>query len=148
MFIFFKNTSKLSNYYPCRVILPNGLEFKSSEAAYHSQKFNSLEDKLMFCNLSPDESKQLSRKIADRINTRWFEVNKYALMYECVASKMMLNADCRAELLSTGNNILIEDTTGWCDNIWGNCNCPNCRRIQGQNLLGRILMRIRGELRG
>lgn len=145
MIIYFKNTSKLSNYYLCNVTLPNGLSFSSSEASYHSQKFSNYSDKLLFCNLSPDDSKKLSREIANRINTYWFDCNKYALMYECVKAKMLQNADCRQELLSTGNNILVEDTTGWCDNIWGNCTCPKCINIEGQNWLGKILMQVRSE---
>ena len=38
---------------------------------------------------------------------------------------------------------LVEDTTSWHDNIWGNCGCPRCRNIHGQNLLGKALMQVR-----
>jgi len=35
----------------------------------------------------------------------------------------------------------------WLSNFWGNCTCPRCRDIDGQNWLGRILMVVREELR-
>jgi ribA/ribD-fused uncharacterized protein len=148
MVIYFKNDSPLSNYYLCNVTLANGLTFSSSEAAYHSQKFFSYADKKLFCDLLPDESKKLSRKLVSKIDVQWFDQNKYALMYECVYCKMLQNSDCRQYLLQTGDNFLVEDTTGWCDNIWGNCNCPKCCNTQGRNLLGIILMQVRSDLRG
>ncbi len=38
---------------------------------------------------------------------------------------------------------LIIEHNNWHDNIWGDCNCPKCKRQPGQNLLGRLLMEIR-----
>lgn len=31
----------------------------------------------------------------------------------------------------------------WHDNYWGNCTCDKCKNIEGQNKLGKILMKIR-----
>lgn len=53
------------------------------------------------------------------------------------------NPELRKILLSTGDEELVEDTTSWHDNIWGNCDCPRCRNIPGQNLLGKALMQVR-----
>ena len=33
------------------------------------------------------------------------------------------------------------------DNEYGNCICPKCAEIEGENKLGKILMRVRTELR-
>lgn len=30
---------------------------------------------------------------------------------------------------------------------WGNCTCMNCINIEGQNVLGKLLMRVRDEIR-
>jgi predicted NAD-dependent protein-ADP-ribosyltransferase YbiA (DUF1768 family) len=49
-------------------------------------------------------------------------------------------------LLDTGDEELVEGTT-WHDNIWGNCSCPKCKNIPGQNRLGKLLMQIREEIK-
>jgi len=49
-------------------------------------------------------------------------------------------------LLATGDTKLLEGNR-WHDNFWGNCDCPNCRDKPGLNYLGKILMRVRLELR-
>jgi predicted NAD-dependent protein-ADP-ribosyltransferase YbiA (DUF1768 family) len=49
-------------------------------------------------------------------------------------------------LLETGDTYIEENTTGWHDNIWGNCHCPKCQKIKGQNLLGKALMDVREVL--
>ena len=39
---------------------------------------------------------------------------------------------------------LIEGNT-WSDNFWGDCHCPKCRGIKGENNLGKLLMKIRED---
>lgn len=57
------------------------------------------------------------------------------------------NPELREKLLSTSDAELVEGNT-WHDNVWGNCNCPRCIEIEGQNNLGKTLMKIRKEIRG
>ena len=52
----------------------------------------------------------------------------------------------RIQLLMTGDQELIEGNW-WHDNTWGNCKCERCRDIEGHNMLGNILMKVRKELR-
>ena len=52
----------------------------------------------------------------------------------------MQNAELRIKLLETGNEHLEEGNT-WGDRIWGTVNGV------GQNRLGKILMRVREELK-
>ena len=51
-------------------------------------------------------------------------------------------------LLDTGDEELIEGNF-WSDNYWGVCYCKKCRAqgIQGQNHLGKLLMKVRSEIR-
>jgi predicted NAD-dependent protein-ADP-ribosyltransferase YbiA (DUF1768 family) len=49
-------------------------------------------------------------------------------------------------LLNTGDEELIEGNY-WHDNYWGNCTCSKCKDIEGQNKLGKILMKVRDEIR-
>jgi predicted NAD-dependent protein-ADP-ribosyltransferase YbiA (DUF1768 family) len=50
------------------------------------------------------------------------------------------------KLLATGDAELIEGTT-WHDNTWGNCSCPQCENIPGENRLGKLLMQVREEIK-
>lgn len=141
----FKGNSPFSNYYPCKVYF-DGIVFLSSEAAYQSHKTNKEHIWKFFSNLSPDDSKALGRALI--IREDWEEI-KYKLMYNVIACKFTQNPELLQLLLKTTGSYLVEDTTGWHDNIWGNCDCPVCRNIKGQNLLGRALTEFREDyLRG
>ncbi len=48
-------------------------------------------------------------------------------------------------LKETGTAKLIEGNV-WHDNFWGDCTCKSCRDVTGRNLLGILLMRLRGDL--
>jgi len=61
-------------------------------------------------------------------------------MYEICKAKFSQNTELKKRLLSTGNEHLEEGNT-WGDKIWGTVNGI------GENRLGKILMRIREELR-
>ena len=143
---YFKNDTKLSNYYMCNVVI-DGRKFSSSEAAYHAEKFLDEDLKELMTKLNPDESKHVARELKRFIREDWEEV-KYDLMKKVVLEKFRQNEDCLIELLNTGNIELIEDTTGWHDNIWGECTCDECELLEHQNLTGKILMEVRNELGG
>ena len=140
---YFKNDTKLTNYYLCDVVIDN-LKFSSSEAAYHAQKFLDNDIKKLMTKLIPDEAKHVSRELKRFIREDWENV-KYDMMKKVVTEKFKQNPDCLKELLNTRPLELIEDTTGWHDNIWGECTCDDCKNIEHQNLLGKILMEIREE---
>lgn len=129
---YFKNDTKLTNYFLCDVIV-DGIKYSSSEAAYHSQKFLDEDIKKIMTKLTPDESKHVSRELSRFIRDDW--------------EKFKQNQDCLEELLNTQSMELIEDTTGWHDNIWGECTCDDCKTSEHKNLLGKILMEVREELK-
>ena len=68
-------------------------------------------------------------------------------MHKVVYAKFSKNENLRQILLSTKDEELVEDTTGWHDNIWGDCSCPKCQYIKGRNKLGKILMQVRDEIK-
>lgn len=61
-------------------------------------------------------------------------------MYDICRAKFEQNADLRCKLLTTGDAMLVEGNT-WGDTVWGVC------QGKGENRLGKILMRVRKELR-
>ena len=133
----------LSNFYNSPVLY-NGLLFKNSEAAFHAQKTLDVNERKKFIEYHAGKSKREGRKVD--LRTDWEEV-KDNIMYEICKAKFTQNADLKQKLLSTGKEYLEEGTTGWHDNYWGNCNCDKCKDIVGKNKLGKILMKIREELR-
>ena len=124
----------LSNFY-VRDITCFGLTFKNNEAAFHAMKCP--ERASEFCDLDPSAAKKLGRQI--QLRSDWEQV-KEDVMYEVCRAKFMQNPDLKARLLSTGTVQLVEGNN-WNDKEWGVCNG------EGKNKLGKILMRIREELR-
>lgn len=92
---------------------------------------------------TPGQSKRLGRRC--KIREDWEEL-KDEVMYEGVKAKFLQNPALKNKLLNTGNEYLQEGNT-WHDNEWGACYCVNCQDIMAKNKLGKILMRVRGELR-
>ena len=96
---YFKNDTKLTNYYMCTVKVDN-LIFSSSEAAYHAEKFLDEDIKKLMTKLIPDEAKHVSRELARFIRPDWDNV-KYDLMEKVVLEKFKQNPECLKELLDT-----------------------------------------------
>ena len=69
----------------------------------------------------------------------WEQI-KFTVMYEIVKAKFTKNEDLKIKLLATKDEYLEEGNT-WGDKIWGTVNG------KGQNNLGKILMRVREELK-
>lgn len=134
----------LSNFYTSPFIW-RGNKYTTVEHAFQAAKtLNPVERKVIMEAPTPGRAKKLGRAVALRPD--WEEV-KEQVMYECVNAKFHSSAALAIALLATGDEELIEGTTGWHDNIWGSCECPKCKNIEGQNKLGKILMKVRQELK-
>jgi ribA/ribD-fused uncharacterized protein len=83
----------------------------------------------------------LAKRVGAEIDLRsdWSDV-KLAIMLDLVRQKFTAHSHLRRKLLATGDRQLIE-VNGWGDQFWG------VSRGSGYNHLGRILMRVRDELR-
>ena len=71
----------------------------------------------------------------------WEEV-KVGIMEEIVRAKFTQHPELAARLLATGDKVLVEGNH-WGDTCWG----VDTRTGQGENHLGKILMKVREELR-
>lgn len=132
----------MSNYYPCEFVM-NGIRYKNAEAAFQSHKVP-LEERRQFAGMPPASAKRFGRNVA--IPANWDEARD-DVMRHVVMAKFEQNEDLKQRLLETGTQPIEEDTTSWHDNYWGNCHCPKCRNIPGQNRLGTILMETRDKLK-
>lgn len=115
-----------------------GRWWKNVEAAYQAQKTKVVSE---YDSIWLAKTPRIARNLGQTVTMRpdWDDV-KLQVMYECVLAKFTQNHDLRAQLLSTGDEHLIEDSP--IDSFWGCGKDGN-----GANHLGRILMKIRTELR-
>jgi ribA/ribD-fused uncharacterized protein len=132
----------LSNFYP-RFIRDGKLRFKCVESAFQSYKCEKHEDRFPFQFMVSSYAKRRGRSV--KLRPDW-EKNKIFYMYKLVLLKFRSHRDLQDKLLETGDAELIEGNN-WHDNYWGDCYCPLCKNIKGQNHLGKILMRVRDNLR-
>ena len=126
----------LSNFYESPVIY-EGITYLNNEAAFQAQKTLTNKERLAFSMLNPSQAKKLGRSVSLRPD--WEDI-KIDIMYNICKAKFTQNETLKTKLLKTGDAMLIEGNT-WGDKIWGQVNGV------GENNLGKILMRIREELK-
>jgi ribA/ribD-fused uncharacterized protein len=88
---------------------------------------------------SPMEAKWLGNARKTPLRADWEQV-KDDIMRQAVRAKFAANDDIRAVLLGTGEARIVEDAKN--DYYWGIGATGN-----GKNMLGKILMEVRAELR-
>lgn len=134
---FFKQYRFLSNFAPSSFVWKRQ-RWKTVEHAYQAAKACGEFDAMMIRQTAtPGEAKKLGNQI--EIRPDWEEV-KINIMYLLVFEKFYQNEGLRDSLLATSNEYL-EETNYWNDTFWGVC------EGEGRNFLGKILMRVRDELR-
>lgn len=137
----------LSNFWNAPVMFEGDM-YLNNEAAFQAAKIADREERLnvkawqdgevvLFTEMNPSIAKRTGRHV--QLREDWEEV-KEDVMYTICLDKFTRNKDLRDRLLSTGNQLLVEGNN-WGDRVWGQVNGV------GENRLGKILMRIRGELK-
>jgi N-glycosidase YbiA len=108
------------------------------EAPYQAMKtFDKAEQDAIQKAKTSNEARLLGQKVTLRPD--WDQV-KASIMKECLMAKFLQHKDIRDQLLATGDEELIEDSP--IDYYWG-CGADG----SGLNMLGKLLMEIREELR-
>jgi N-glycosidase YbiA len=125
----------LSNFYDFPVDY-DGVVYSSVEAAYQAAKTLDLEARRPFERYDPAEAKKYGRNL--KLRDGW-ETLRLQVMEELLRSKFG-DAGLRQKLLDTGARELIEGNY-WYDRFWGMC------QGTGENHLGKLLMKIRVEMR-
>lgn len=137
---FFGNFRFLSNFYIAEAgVSLNGLYFPSVEHAYQASKWDPI-DQYSFINLSVGEAKKKGQLGPHAKSKKWHK-HKYELMESLVRQKFTNNFDLNKMLLLT-DGYHLEERNHWGDTDWG-----TNERGEGENNLGKILMKIREELK-
>lgn len=141
----------LSNFYPCKFEF-NGKTFNFSEQCFMYQKailFNDFEiAKQVLNETDVRKIKALGRKVKGFNNNLW-DKHKEDFMYNACYAKFSQDNKLKDFLLNTGNSEIVEASP--VDNIWG-IGFSSDKAMEnvdkwGQNLLGKVLMEVREELR-
>jgi ribA/ribD-fused uncharacterized protein len=124
-----------------------GRTFPTSEHAYHWMKFPTLtrdeEGRYVRDHIFRAPSAHEAFKLAERwksLRRPDWDAAKVDIMRDILRAKAAQHEYVRRKLLATGDRELIEDS--WRDNFWGWG--PN---RDGQNMLGKLWMEVRAELR-
>lgn len=135
----------LSNF-SAFTLMWRGFRFDTSEAAYHYEKFDYDDDPLVYPiaqDIRHAPSAHEAFKMAERNKAYrrpdWDRV-KVDIMRNILRAKVDQHEYVRRKLLATGDRELIEDS--WRDDFWGWG--PN---RDGKNMLGKLWMEVRSELR-
>lgn len=130
----------LSNFWPAPTRYADEYDdriYPSSEAAYQAAKTTDVKERKEFAEMKAGESKRAGKKVGLRPD---WEAIKLQVMEQVVRDKFTRNLHLKRQLLATGDAELVEGNN-WGDKFWGVVGNT------GQNHLGKILMKIRGELK-
>lgn len=135
------NYYQFSNFHPLKnPLVIDGISYPTVEHFYQAQKTVIPEERQEIANApNPAAAKRMGKKISLRED--WEQV-KWDVMYQGVKQKFESDEALKRLLLSTNDRWIIE-WTWWGDKVWGMHSLDS----KGNNALGKILMRVRRELR-
>jgi ribA/ribD-fused uncharacterized protein len=146
----------LSNWIPNDLSIKfSGITFTNSEQLFMylkaiSFKDHETADMIIREGSYPKAAKELGRQVKNYDEKKWATQREYA-MYTAVKAKFLSDQKLRQKLLDTYPKILVEGTP--MDPVWGvmihwkDDAILDERNWKGQNLLGKVLMKVRDELR-
>ena len=131
----------LSNFYLCH-ILWDEFHYPSVENAYQAWKTPDVHLRKPFLKYSSGQAKREGKLLSLRPD---WDRGRVALMKTLLRIKFA-DPVLREKLLATGDQELIEGNN-WHDTFWGVCVCVGCADKDGLNMLGKLLMEVREEIK-
>lgn len=130
----------LSNFWTAPITV-TGFQYQNAEAAYQAAKTINILHRPKFKNMTGAEAKKAGRNLTLRQD--WYFV-KLEVMELVLRTKFMTHPELAKRLVDTGDRKIIELNT-WGDTTWGQI--KNKSQLIGNNLLGKLLMNIRSDLK-
>jgi ribA/ribD-fused uncharacterized protein len=127
----------LSNFYPCFITVEDEV-YPTVENAYQASKTLDEPTRRDFIYLTPMDAKRYGKEITIRAD---WECIKLDVMEGLLKQKFKVGSDLAQKLMNTGEEELVEGNH-WHDTYWGQCPLGN-----GENHLGKLLMKVRADLR-
>lgn len=128
----------LSNFAPSPIKY-HGSVWPSAEHLYQAMKFESpIVREQIRCTLHPAEVKAIAKAHSSEVRATWPAVKSRAMKF-ILLEKFRQNPDLLGALLATGTAQLVHYAP-W-DSFWGT------GKNNGENMLGRLLMEVREQLR-
>lgn len=119
-----------------------GKIFPTVEHAYQWKKFASKHPKIaknIFESKNPSAAKHIADENKDKISPAWFRGQRVRVMEALLRAKTKQHADVRKKLGETGKRLIAENSLT--DDFWG-----IGPKGDGENMVGKIWMKIRDEL--
>jgi len=120
-----------------------GQTWPTSEHYYQAQKYQDTLHQSLCEQIrqspTPEAAAALGRNPTYAIRPNWDAI-KAEIMYTAVRTKFLTHAAIQAELLATGDELIVENSP--LDAYWG-CGADG----KGDNQLGKILMQVRQDIR-
>ena len=120
-------------------IVYDGITYPSTESFYQAMKYKEKDTRLFVATLKPSEAKAYSR--TNKMTSLVFEEKKLEIM-EYAQKQKYSKEPFKSKLIATGD-VLLEEGNWWGDKFWG----VDIKTREGQNNLGKIIMKIRQELK-
>lgn len=127
-----------SNFSPHKLIY-KGVEYPTLEHAFQAQKFTNEAIRKEIINAPSPLMASTIGKSSPGKREGWAEI-KLNIMYELLKEKVKQHEEVREALIKTGNEEIIEENPN--DDFWGNGIDGT-----GENHMGKILMKVRDELK-
>ncbi len=129
-------------------IRAQGIEYHTVENFFQAMKTKDVEERRKIAAMPAFEAKRYCswRNKELKLREDWEDI-KIDVMEWALRRKFVPGTKDYQTLLDTGSEVIVE-WNNWHDNTWGNCTCDKCSKKQGQNHLGKLLMKIRDEIIG
>jgi ribA/ribD-fused uncharacterized protein len=151
--LFFHSASPFSQWTPCTFEV-DGVTYNCAEQFMMAEKARVFKDEeareLILKETSPKKQKAIGRKVKNYDNDVW-EKERYEVVKKGNFHKFTQNEEMKKALLDTADKTIAEASPF--DRIWGiglgktHKDAYDMTKWRGRNLLGKILMDIRDELK-
>lgn len=130
-------TRWLSNFHHAPIVY-DGVIYPTTEHFYQSYKSPNPDEQIAIIDCkTPLEAMHMGRSTKETYPPEIWETMKVLVMFNALMLKFTQHSDLKSKLINTGKVQLVEGNT-WGDRVWGQCPLG-----EGENLLGKTLMKVR-----